>query len=424
VYGGGSVLCDKEKPMPRRKKTEEGALPDELIDQLLKGSSPDQLTGPNGLIKQLVAKLVTRAMSAELDHHLGYEAGQTPPEDQSNRRNGTSPKTLRSDLGPIPIEVPRDRDGSFEPQIVGKHERHFNGFDDKILSMYARGMSVRDIQGHLQEIYGVDVSPDLISTVTDAVVEEMRAWQSRPLEQVYLVVYIDALMTKIRDKGVVQNKAIYTVLGVAADGEKDVLGFWTQPAEGAKFWLNIFGELRQRGVQDILIVCADGLTGIGDAIEAAFPHAIHQTCIVHLIRSSTRLVPWKDRKAVCADLKAVYTATDAVDAEAALDAFEAKWGKRFPMVAPAWRRRWAEVVPFLAFPPELRKAIYTTNAVESFNSQLRKVLKTRGHMPNDEAALKLLFLATRHATKRWKPKREWILALMQFAIFFEGRFNP
>ena len=397
---------------------------DELVDQLLGDyKGPEQLTGPNGLIKQLVAKLVTRAMNAELDHHLGYDAGETPPEGQSNRRNGKTSKTLRSEMGPMPIEVPRDRDGSFEPQIVGKHERHFSGFDDKIVSMYARGMSVRDIQAHLQEIYGVDVSPELISKVTDAVVDEMRAWQTRPLESVYLVVYIDALMTKIRDKSVVQNKAVYTVMGVAADGRKDILGFWIQATEGAKFWLNIFGELRQRGVQDILVMCADGLTGIGEAIEAAFPQAIHQTCIVHMIRSSTRLVPWKERKAVCADLKTIYTAADEAGALTALTDFEAKWGKRFPMIAPAWRRRWAEIAPFLAFPPELRKAIYTTNAVESFNSQLRKVLKTRGHMPNDEATLKLLFLATRHVTTRWSPHYDWRKALMQFAIFFEGRFT-
>jgi putative transposase len=415
--------------MGRTKDAAEGdngspTIPDDVIDQLLKDyKSPEQLTGPNGLIKQLVARLVNRAMNAELDHHLGYEAGEAPPEGQSNRRNGKTSKTLRSDVGPIPIEVPRDREGSFEPQIVGKHERHFNGFDDKIISMYARGMSVRDIQAHLKEIYGVDVSPDLVSKVTDAVMDELRAWQSRPLESVYLVVYIDALMTKIRDKGVVQNKAVYTVMGVAPDGRKDILGFWVQATEGAKFWLTIFGELRQRGVRDILVMCADGLSGIAEAIEAAFPQAIHQTCIVHMIRSSTQLVPWKERKAVCADLKEVYSATDEAGAIAALSAFEAKWGTRFPMVASSWRRRWAEIVPFLAFPPELRRAIYTTNAVESFNSQLRKVLKTRGHMPNDESALKLLFLATRHITTRWSPHYDWRKALMQFAIFFEGRFT-
>jgi putative transposase len=399
-------------------------IPDEVIDQLLVGyRKPEDLTGPNGLLKQLVSRLVTRAMNAELDHHLGYSTGQPPPVGQTNRRNGTRSKTLRSEHGPIPVEIPRDREGTFEPQIVGKHERHFSGFDDKILSMYARGMTVRDIQGHLQEIYGVEVSPELISKVTDAVMDEQRAWQSRPLEPVYLIVYIDALVTKIRDKSVVQNRAVHTVMGVAPDGRKDILGFWAQNTEGAKFWLSIFAELRQRGVQDILVMCADGLTGISEAIEAAWPRAIHQTCIVHMIRSSTRLVPWKERRAVCADLRAVYTAQDEAEADKALQSFEAKWGKRFPMVAPAWRRRWSEVVPFLAFPPELRKAIYTTNALESFNAQLRKALKTRGHMPSDEAALKLLFLATRRVTTRWKPHYDWSKQLLQFAIFFEGRFQ-
>jgi len=399
-------------------------IPDELIDQLLGGyRKPEELTGPNGLIKQLIGKLVTRAMNAELDHHLGYESGQSAPEGQSNRRNGKRSKTLRSDVGAIPIEVPRDREGTFAPQIVGKHERHFSGFDDKILSMYARGMSVRDIQGHLEEIYSVEVSPELISKVTDAVMDELRAWQARPLEAVYVVVYIDALITKIRDKGLVQNKAIYTVMGVAADGRKDILGFWIQGTEGAKFWLNIFGELRQRGVQDILVICADGLTGIGEAIEAAFPAAIHQTCVVHMIRSSTRLVPWKDRRAVCADLRAIYSAADEHAAQQALLAFEASWGKRFPMVAAAWRRRWAEIVPFLAFPPEIRRVIYTTNAIESFHSVLRKVLKTRGHVPSDDAALKLLFLATRYAKRRQQPAPDWRTTVIQFAIFFEGRFK-
>ena len=399
-------------------------IPDELIDQLLGGyRKPEELTGPNGLIKQLIGKLVTRAMNAELDHHLGYPPGEEPPEGQSNRRNGKRSKTLRSDVGPIPIEVPRDREGTFEPKIVGKHERHFSGFDDKILSMYARGMTVRDIQGHLREIYNVEVSPDLISKVTDAVIEELRAWQSRPLEPVYLIVYIDALITKIRDKGVVQNKAIYTVMGISPDGRKDILGFWAQATEGAKFWLNILGELRARGVQDILVICADGLAGIAEAIEAAFPKAIHQTCIVHMIRNSTRLVPWKDRKAVCADLRAIYTAADEAAAAQALDAVEAKWGKRFPMIAPTWRRRWAEVVPFLAFPPEIRHAIYTTNAVESFHAQLRKALKTRGHLPNDDAALKLLFLAARHVTTRMNKSRDWATSAMQFAIYFEGRVS-
>lgn len=399
-------------------------IPDAVIDQLLVGyRKPADLTGRDGILKQLVARLVSRAMDAELEHHLGYAKGEDVPEGQGNRRNGKTTKTLRSEHGPIEVAVPRDRDGSFSPQIVGKHERHFSGFDDKILSMYARGMGVRDIQAHLEEIYGVEVGPDLISKVTDAVLDEQRAWQSRPLEAVYLIVYIDAIFTKIRDKGVVQNRAIYTVMGVAPDGKKDILGFWAQGAEGAKFWLSIFAELRQRGLQDILILCADGLSGIKEAIEAAWPKTIHQTCIVHMIRSSMRLVPWKERKAVCADLRPVYTAPDEQAAEQALTEFERKWGKTFPMVGPAWRRRWSEIVPFLAFPAEIRKAIYTTNAIESFNAQLRKALNNRGHMPSDDAALKLLFLATKHATNRWKPHYDWRRALLQFAIYFEGRFN-
>ena len=399
-------------------------IPDSVIDQLLAGyRKPEDLTGRGGLLKQLVSRLVSRAMEAELEHHLGYAHGEKPPDGQDNRRNGKTKKTLRTEHGPLEVEVPRDRAGSFSPQIVGKHERHFSGFDDKILSMYARGMSVRDIQSHLEEIYGVEVGPDLISKVTDAVLEEQRAWQSRALEPVYLVVYIDAIFAKIRDKGVVQNRAVYTVMGIAPDGKKDILGFWAQGAEGAKFWLSIFGELRQRGLQDILILCADGLSGIKEAIEAAWPRAIHQTCIVHMIRSSMRLVPWKERKAVCAALRPVYTAADEETAELALTEFERTWGKAFPTVAPAWRRRWVEIVPFLAFPPEIRKVIYTTNALESFNSQLRKALNNRGHMPSDDAALKLLFLASRHAANRWQPHYDWRRALAQFAIFFEGRFN-
>ena len=396
---------------------------DELLDELLKeyGGSPG-VTGPDGLLKELTRAVVNRAMGAELSHHLGYEEGQTPPEGQANRRNGKTGKTVRTGQGPIEVEVPRDRDGTFEPRLIPKHQRHFDGFDDKILSMYARGMTTREIGAHLEEIYGVDVSPDLISRVTDAIIDEMTAWQSRPLERVYLVAYLDALVIKVRDKSGVQNKSVYIVVGVKSDGSKDVLGLWLQATEGAKFWLTILSELRQRGVEDILVLCADGLTGLPEAVEAAFPQAIFQTCIVHMVRSSTRFVPWKDRKAVCADLKTVYNADCAESAEAALDGFEAKWGKRFPMIAPAWRRRWDEVTPFLAFPPEIRRAIYTTNAIEALNRQLRKVLKTRGHMPNDQAALKLLYLAVRNAQKNWGGRdRRWNTALLQFAIHFEGR---
>jgi len=401
-----------------------GRIREEILDELLGDyQGPEDLLGPDGLLKQLTGALINRAMGAELTHHLGYAPRGEPPEEQSNRRNGAGEKTLRTDAGPITIQVPRDREGSFEPQIVPKHQRHFDGFDDKILSMYARGMSVRDIRAHLEEIYGVQVSPELISRVTDEVVAELRAWQSRPLEPVYLVVYLDALMVKIRDKGVVTNKAIYVVVGLGVDGCKDVLGLWIAASEGAKFWLNILGELRERGVSDILVLCADGLAGLPEAVEAAYSQAIFQTCIVHMVRSSTCFVPWKDRKAVCADLRQIYTAPSAEAAEHALEEFEDRWGERFPMIAQAWRRRWAEIIPFLSFPEEIRRTIYTTNAIEALNRQLRKTLKTRGHLPNEDAALKLLYLAVRNAKKTWggRDHRYWNQALLQFAIYFEGR---
>lgn len=400
--------------------------PKEVLDQLLAdGHSPGDILGPDGLVKQLTAALVNRVMEAEVTEHLGYERGEAPPEGQSNRRNGSSSKTLRTNQGAMEVQVPRDRDGSFEPQLVPKHQRHFDGFDDKIVSMYARGMSVRDIQAHLEEIYGVSVSPSLVSKATEAVVEELKQWQQRPLEPVYLIVYLDAMRVKIRDKTGVCTKSAYLAVGVGQDGIKEVLGIWIQRVEGAAFWLGILNELKQRGVEDILILCADGLTGLPRAVEAAFPKAIFQTCVVHMIRASTRFVPWKERKAVCADLKAVYTAIDEEAATEALRAFEATWGERFPMVAKAWRERWDEVTPFLSFPNEIRRAIYTTNAVESLNRKVRKVLKTRGHMPSDEAAMKLIYLAIHNAQKKWGGRtRHWSAAMLQFAILFEGRIDP
>lgn len=397
---------------------------EEILDELLGDyQGPGDLLGPDGLLKQLTGALINRAMGAELTHHLGYPSGGTPPDGQGNRRNGLGEKTLRTDVGPVTVQVPRDRDGSFEPQLVPKHQRHFDGFDDKILSMYARGMSVRDIRAHLEEIYNVEVSPDLISRVTDEVVDELRAWQSRSLESVYLVVYLDALVVKIREKGTVTNRAVYTAVGLGVDGCKEVLGLWIERTEGAKFWLSILSELRQRGVMDILVLCADGLTGLPEAVEASYSQTIFQTCLVHMVRSSTRFVPWKERKGVCADLRRIYTAADADDAEHALDAFEAKWGERFPMIAPAWRRRWAEIIPFLNFPAEIRRTIYTTNAIEALHRHFRKALKTRGHMPSDDAALKLLYLSLRSAKKTWggSDHRRWKQALLQFAIHFEGR---
>jgi putative transposase len=398
-------------------------IPKELLDQLLEGyQGPEDLLGADGLFKRLTAALVNRVMDAELTHHLGYEAGKNPPEGQRNRRNGKGRKRLRTDQGPIDVEVPRDREGSFEPQIVPKHQRHFNGFDDKIVSMYARGMSTREIQGHVQEIYGVEVSPDLVSRATAAVVDELAIWQCRPLDAVYPVVYLDALVVKVRDKGVVQNKAVYLVVGLDLEGRKHVLGMWIESTEGAKFWLVILDELRQRGVQDIFVLCADGLTGLPQAVEAAFPRTIFQTCVVHMIRSSTRFVPWKERRALCADLRGIYTAMNEEQARLALEAFEGKWGARFPMIGKAWRARWGEITPFLAFPPEIRRAVYTTNAIEALNRQVRKVLKTRGHMPTDEAALKLIYLAIRNAEKTWGDHRHsWSQALLQFSILFADR---
>jgi len=397
---------------------------EQLLDKLLEEyQGPGSLSDPQTLLKGLTSAVLTRAMEAELDHHPGYQRGQEPPAEQTNRRNGKSSKRLRTEQGDLPVDVPRDREGSFEPQLVPKHQRHFGGFDDKILAMYARGMTVRDIRAHLEEMYSVEVSPDLISRVTDNVVDELRAWQSRPLEPVYCIVYLDALMVKIRTKTGVQNCAVYLAVGVPPEGTREVLGMWIQETEGAKFWCSILEELRQRGVQDVLVLCTDGLTGMSEAIEAIFPRSIFQTCIVHVVRASTRFVPWKDRKAVCADLRTIYTAPDIDVAERALSEFESRWDKQYPTVARSWRQRWEELTPFLEYPAEIRRAIYTTNAIEALNRNLRKALKTRGHLPSEQAALKLLYLALRHERKgQVRRSRDWNQALNQFAIYFEGRF--
>ena len=395
----------------------------ELLDELLAGySSPEDLTGPEGLLKRLTGALVGRALQAEMTEHLGYEPHAPEGHGSGNSRNGTSPKTLTTEQGQLPIVVPRDRNGTFEPKLVKKHQRRFDGFDDKILSMYARGMSVRDIQGHLTELYGTDISPDLISHVTDAVVDEVQAWQARPLDAVWPVIYLDALVIKVRDQGVVQNKAAYLALGLGVDGRKEVLGLWLETTEGAKFWLKVITELKNRGVQDVLIACCDGLKGFPQAIEAVFPKTVIQTCIVHLIRSSTRFVSYAQRKTVIADLRRVYAAATEDAALAALDDFEAKWKDRYPVVGQTWRSNWERVRPFFAFPKDVRRIIYTTNAIESLNFQLRKVIKSKGHFPNDEAATKLLYLALRNAQKKWRlAPRFWNSALNQFAIYFEGR---
>jgi len=394
----------------------------EVLDELLKGAkTPGEI---NALFKSLKKAMFERALGAELTHHLGYAKGEGRPDGQDNHRNGTTPKTVITDDGALPIDVPRDRTGTFEPQIIGKGERRFSGFDDKIIAMYARGMTVREIQGYLEEMYGLTVSPDLISAVTDAVVEEVREWQVRPLEALYPVIFFDALRVKIRDEGTVKNKAVYLALGILPDGTKDILGLWIEQTEGAKFWLKVMTELKNRGVNDVLIAVVDGLKGFPEAISAVFPQAQIQTCIVHLIRASLDYASWKDRKALAAELKTIYRAQDAEAARLALDAFDTSaWGRKYPPIAASWRRHWAEVIPFFAYPAEVRKIIYTTNAIESLHMQLRKIIKTRGHFPNDEAATKLIYLALRNITKEWKMSaREWKSAMTQFAILFPERF--
>ena len=395
----------------------------EIVDELLAGySKPEDLIGPDGLLKQLTAALVERALNAELSEHLGYEKNSPAGRGSGNNRNGTSSKTLKTDKGELPIEVPRDRNGSFEPVLLKKHQTHFDGFDDKILSMYARGMSVRDIQQHLKELYGTEVSPDLISRVTDAVLDEVKAWQSRPLDPVWPVIYLDALVVKVRDQGTVRNKSVYMALGLNMTGRKEVLGLWIEATEGAKFWLKVITELRNRGVQDILIACCDGLKGFPEAIESVFPKTIVQTCIVHLIRNSVNYVNWNDRRELTTDLKPIYAADSETTAEMALGSFERKWEARYPMIGQLWRNNWERVIPFFSFPREIRKALYTTNAIESINSQLRRVLRNRGHFPTDEAVMKLLYLALTNAEKKWTmPIRQWRSALQQLAIQFEGR---
>jgi len=395
----------------------------EILDELLSGGlKPADLTAEDGLFRRLKKALLERALGAELTHHVGYEKGDPAGRGTGNSRNGTSRKTLLSEDGEMEIEVPRDRAGTFEPVIVAKGQTHFDGFDDKIISLYARGMTVREIQGHLAEIYGTEVSPDLISKVTDAVLGEVRDWQSRPLETIYPIVFFDALRVKIRDEGLVKNKAVYVVLGIKPSGEKEVLGLWIEQTEGAKFWLKVMNDLKNRGVQDILIAVVDGLRGFPEAITAVFPQALVQTCIVHLIRNSLSFVSWKDRKMIMPSLKAIYHAENADAALQRLEEFEAEWGKRYPAIGQAWRRAWQHVIPFFAFAPEIRKMIYTTNAVEALNRSLRKIIKTRGSFPTDEAAMKLLYLAIKNAGVHWRRPIAWTAAMSQFAIQFGDRF--
>lgn len=408
--------------MPRKKKTPVVTpaidLPQEFLEKLIPG--PMDAAGVEAVFQQLKKAVIERALGAELGLHLA-----DPDGGNGNHRNGRSGKTVLTDEGPLRIDVPRDRTGTFQPQLIPKHERRFAGFDERIVSMYARGMTVREIQGHLAEMYSVEVSPEFISKVTDEVMAEVTAWQARPLEAMYPVVFFDALRVKIREDGVVRSKAVYLALGVLADGTRDILGLWIENTEGAKFWMRVFNDLKTRGVGDILIGVADGLKGFPEALEAVFPATTLQTCIVHLIRNSLDYASWKDRKALAAAIKPIYTAPTAEAAEAALDAFEAgDWGQRFPTVVAAWRRAWTRVVPFFAFPPDVRRVIYTTNAIESVHARLRKIIKTRGHFPSDEAATKLIWLALRNITADWsRASRDWKAAMNQFAIIYEDRFT-
>ncbi|WP_010515175.1 IS256 family transposase [Komagataeibacter oboediens] len=403
--------------MARRKKP---IIPDDVLDQVLAGRVVRTMSDADALLGDMKKALAERLLNAELDHHLDGEAVAGRP----NCRNGYGQKTVLTDAGRVRLDIPRDRAGTFDPQLIARYRRRFPGFDDRIISMYARGMSVREIQGHLLEIYGMEASPDLISVITDAVLDEVAAWQNRPLEVVYPVVFFDALRVKIHDEGMVRNKAVHIALGIRADGTKEVLGLWIEQNEGAKFWLRVMNELRHRGVEDILLAVVDGLKGFPDAIRAVFPEALVQTCIVHLLRHSLDFVAWKDRKSVATALKDIYRAVDAETGKTALAAFaESPWGRKYAAIVQSWERAWEEVIPFYAFPADVRKLVYTTNAIEALNAKLRRAVRTRGHFPNDDAALKLLFLALNRAEKEWiMPPREWSMAKAQFAILFGDRF--
>lgn len=399
------------------------AIENDLLDKLLADyKKPEDIIGENGLLKQLTKALLERAMNAELSAHLGFAKHDPAGYKSGNTRNGTTKKTLKGEFGEFELETPRDRKGSFEPKIVAKGQTRFSGFDDKIISMYARGMTTRDIEAHLQDMYGVDVSPGLISNVTEAVMEEVKIWQARSLDEVYPILYMDALRVKIRDGGHVLNKAIYVAIGVNMEGKKEVLGLWAAQNEGAKFWLQILTELQNRGVKDIFVACVDGLKGFPEAIETVYPKAEVQLCIVHLVRASLNYVNWKQRKEVASDLKRIYQSSTAAQAEVQLEEFAAKWDPVYPMVSQIWRRNWARIIPFFAYPAEIRKAIYTTNAIESLNMSLRKIIKMRGSFPTDDAAMKLLYLALQNASKKWTmPIQHWSEALNRFAILWPDR---
>jgi putative transposase len=417
----------RERPLPglpsgRGLDEPDEVISDEVLDALLGGAqTAREIAGPDGVLAQLTRRLLNRALEAELTAHLGYEAGRAPAGGTGNSRNGRPSKTVITDQGPITIRSPRDRNGTFEPEMVKKRQTRWVGFDEKVISLYARGLTVREIQGHLAEIYGTEVSPDLISKITDAVIEDAKRWQNRPLERIYPIVYLDALIVKIRDGQAVRNYACYVAIGVNLEGERDVLGIWFQRTEGAKFWMHVLTELKQRGVADVLFFCVDGLAGFPEAIEATFPHATVQTCLVHQVRNSLKFVSYKDRKTVAADLRKIYTAANADHAADELERFAAKWDERYPTISPSWLEHWEQITPFLAYPQDVRRVIYTTNSIEALHRQIRKIIKTRGHFPTEESARKLLYLAITKAETRWKQVFHWHTALAAFKIQFPDR---
>jgi len=398
-----------------------GLLPADELEKALQGLEADQITGPGGLVTQLAGRVIETALGAELSEHLGYPPGQAPPGGAGNHRNGSTPKTVATELGPVEIKTPRDRRGTFEPQLVGKRQTRLAGLDEKILGLYAGGMSVRDIEAHLKGLYGVEIGRDTISRVTDAVLADVEAWRTRPLERVYPIAYFDCLMVKVREDRSVRNRACYLAIGVTVEGEREVLGIWWQETEGAKFWLAVLNDLHHRGVEDVLVCCVDGLAGFPEAIEAVFPRAWVQCCIVHQIRNSMRYVTYNERKRVAGDLKPIYRAVNTEAAEQALQEFDEKWGAKYPMIADSWRARWENITPFLAFPAELRKAVYTTNSIENLNRQIRKAIKTRGHFPDEQAATKLIYLAIQRAEGKWQKAFNWTAALRGLKIHFGDR---
>jgi putative transposase len=398
-----------------------GLLPAEALEDAVKGLEPEEITGPGGLLSQLAGRVVETALGAELSEHLGYPSGQAPPGGAGNVRNGSTAKTLQTELGPVGVKTPRDRKGTFEPKLVAKRQTRLAGLDERILALYAGGMSVRDIEQHLRDLYGVEIGRDTISRVTDAVLADVEAWRTRPLEAVYPIVYFDCLMVKVREDRSVRTRACYLAIGVTVEGEREPLGIWWQDSEGAKFWLAVLNDLHQRGVKDVLICCVDGLAGFPEAIEAVFPEAWVQTCIVHQIRNSMRYVTYRDRKQVAADLKPVYRAVNADAAAEALQAFDQTWGERYPMIADSWRARWQHITPFLALPAELRRAVYTTNSIENLNRQIRKTIKTRGHFHDEQAATKLIYLAIQRAETKWRTAYHWTAALRGLKIHFGDR---